>query len=133
MKNIFKKMLFLICCTVLIAAMALTYAGCENSEEASTPEESRVYTVKGEGETVFYFIAVGLDKKEACFEIRTNKETVGEALEELGLIEGEEGPYGIYVKTVNGETHDYNEDGKYWAFYINGTSAISGADSTKIT
>ena len=49
------------------------------------------------------------------------------------LIEGEEGPFGLYVKKVNGVEADFDKDGTYWAFYINGEYAMSGVDTTKIT
>ena len=52
---------------------------------------------------------------------------------ELGLIAGDDSEYGLYVKTVNGVTLDYDKDGKYWAFYINGEYASTGVDSTDIT
>ena len=58
---------------------------------------------------------------------------VGEALQELNLIDGEEGEYGLFVKTVNGITADYDTDGVYWAFYVNGEYATSGVDVTQIT
>ena len=37
------------------------------------------------------------------------------------------------MKTVNGITLDYDKDGKYWAFYVDGEYATSGVDSTPIT
>ena len=49
------------------------------------------------------------------------------------LIDGEVGEFGLYVKTVNGITADYDKDGKYWAFYINGEYAQPGVDSIEIT
>ena len=64
--------------------------------------------------------------------ISTDRQTVGEALLSYGLIDGEDGPYGLYIKTVLGETHDYDTDGYYWAFYIDGEYAMTGADSTQI-
>ena len=70
---------------------------------------------------------------ETQFEIHTDKEIVGEALLELELIAGEESEYGLYVKTVNGITADYDKDGVYWAFYVNGEYAQSGVTSTPIT
>ena len=73
------------------------------------------------------------DGNETQFEIHTDKETVGEALQELNLIDGEEGEYGLFVKTVNGITADYDADGVYWAFYVNGEYAASGVDVTQIT
>ena len=62
--------------------------------------------------------------------VNTDAETVGDALTELGILEGEEGPYGIYIKSINGVTADYDADGTYWAFYINGEYAMTGADVT---
>ena len=51
----------------------------------------------------------------------------------LELIAGDESEYGLYVKMVNGITADYDADGVYWAFYINGEYAATGVDSTPIT
>ena len=48
------------------------------------------------------------------------------------LISGEEGEYGLYVKTVNGVTADFDADGVYWAFYINDEYAQTSVDMTKI-
>ena len=45
---------------------------------------------------------------------------------------GEEGPYGIYVKAVNGIRADYDKDKVYWAFYVDGDYAVSGVDVTEI-
>ena len=69
---------------------------------------------------------------ETKFEIHTDETIVGKALLKLGLIAGEEQAYGLYVKTVNGVTVDYDKDGKYWAFYINDSYAMTGVDVTPI-
>ena len=66
------------------------------------------------------------------FTIHTNATTVGDALVSLGLIEGEEGQYGIYVKTVNGMLADWDVDQTYWAFYVNGEYGMNGVDKTDI-
>ncbi len=81
----------------------------------------------------FSFKVVDEEGKETAFEIHTEQKTVGAALLELELIAGEESTYGLYVKTVNGVTVDYDTDGKYWAFYVNGEYAATGVDSTDIT
>lgn len=133
-----KKLLSFILCFVLIAAMALFAAGCNDSETppASTPttaEKPENITVLGEGATTFYFNVVNKAGKVAHFEIHTDKAIVGEALQELKLIEGEQGDYGLYVKSVNGETLDYATDGMYWSFYLNGEYALTGVDQTDIT
>ena len=57
---------------------------------------------------------------------------MGEALLDQELIAGEDSDYGLYVKTVNGITVDYDTDGSYWAFYVNGEYASSGVDSTPV-
>ena len=72
------------------------------------------------------------DGNETNFVVSTDKETVGDALLELNLIEGDDREYGLYVKTVNGITADYDTDGTYWAFYVNGEYASTGVDSTPV-
>lgn len=146
-----KKWLSFILCVVLIAALALTVMGCtddtpeapetgdsaaegittEASSEGSTADPSAP-TVKGEGATVFYFNVVDKDGNQTKFEIHTDKTTVGEALLELGLIEGEQGDYGLYVKKVNGITADYDVDGTYWAFYVGDDYGMTGVDQTNV-
>lgn len=133
-----KKALSLLLLTVLIAAMALTSAGCGDNSDTKATESPVVttasgeVTVLGEGSKTFSFTVSDFDGKESAFHIHTDKEFVGEALMELELIAGDEGPYGLYVKTVNGITADFDKDGKYWAFYIDGEYAMSGVDVTKI-
>ena len=89
-------------------------------------------TVLGEGETTFLFTVVDKDGAETVFEIHTDKEIVGDALTELGLLTGEESVYGLFVKSVNGIVADYEVDKTYWAFYVNGEYAMSGVDTTTI-
>lgn len=151
------RMLSLVLCGVLIAALALTITGCNDKDpsvenqqgsqtaastattneatppatDGETSAESGV-TVKGEGATVFTFTVTNAEGQDTIFEIHTDKTVVGEALQELGLIDGEEGAYGLYVKTVNGLTVNYDTDGAYWAFYVNGEYAMTGVDKTNI-
>ncbi len=133
-----KKLLSFIVCIVLIAAMALITTGCTDNKknvEDTTPKSEAVQaeaTELGEGNTSFDFTVVDAEGKKTAFEIHTDKTTVGEALLELDLIAGDEGAFGLYVKTVNGLTVDYDTDGKYWAFYENGEYAMTGVDTTEI-
>ena len=142
-----KKLTSVILCMVLIVAMALGTTGCNGSTgkdtsssvgtEANQQTDSNASeagaSVLGTGSTEFSLAVVDQEGSETQFEIHTDKKTVGEALLELGLIAGEESEYGLYVKTVNGITVDYDKDGAYWAFYINGEYASSGVVSTEIT
>lgn len=84
----------------------------------------------GVGETDFTFEVHAPDGTVTTYLVSTDEATVGAALLNLGLIDGEESQYGLYVKTVNGIPLDYDKDHKYWAFYVNGTYAVSGVDST---
>ena len=86
----------------------------------------------GEGAKSFTFITTDLDKNETHYLIHTDAETVGEALQSFGLIEGDEGPYGLYVKVVCGLRMDYETDGHYWAFYCDGEYAMQGVDATTV-
>ena len=132
------KRLWLILCLALIAAIALTAFGCDTADRSEAPDttvngaETVAPTVMGEGATVFDFNVVDKDGNETKFEIHTDKTIVGDALQELGLIEGEQGDYGLYVKKVNGITADYNVDGTYWAFYVGDDYGMTGVDLTEI-
>lgn len=114
------KLVSILVCIVLVAAMALCITGC-----GSEPQEDAV-------EKSFTFLVVDPEGKETSFQITTSKSTVGEALMDEGLISGEEGPYGLYVLTVNGLTLKYEEDGMYWAFYEGENYAITGVELTPI-
>lgn len=129
----FKKLCSLCLCILLVAAMAIFTTACTKSNETPdvniTAEDMGVY---GQGEKSFSFFVTDKDGKEYCYSINTGKDKVGEALLELGLIDGEEGPYGLYVKTVKGVTIDYDTDGMYWAFYAGDQMAAQGVDQTEI-
>lgn len=144
-----KKFFSLLLCMMLTVAMAFSTTGCSgNNKESDAQTETQVEaeeqateqtdaqtdaTVLGEGQTVFTFNVTDADGNETNFEIHTDKETVGDALLELDLIAGEDSEYGLYVKTVNGITADYDKDQTYWAFYVNGEYAQTGVDSTNVT
>ena len=148
-KKCMKKLLSHILSTMLIVAMAFSMTACggsdtgknsENQDQVvgteqvsnTEAEEQNGVTVLGEGATVFTFVVVDGSGVETTFEIHTDETTVGEALLELELISGEDSEYGLYVKTVNGITADYNVDATYWAFYINDEMAMSGVDTTNV-
>lgn len=128
-KTFMQKLLCLIGCIVLIAAMALSFTGCGGS---TAPETTSAQTEAVAGIS-FQVVVTGVDGEETSFDVTTDKATVGEALLEKGLIAGEDGEYGLFVTTVNGVTLDWDKDQKYWAFYIDGEYAQTGVDSTNVT
>lgn len=122
----FQKILSFFLCIVLIAAVALFTFGC-NGQTTDSGETEAPQTPK-----TFTFIVVDADGQGTPFTVTSSKKTVGEALLDEGLIEGEDGPYGLYVKKVNGIVADYDVDQSYWSFNINGEYAMTGVDTTDI-
>lgn len=128
MKQFKNKLFASVLCMVLIVAMALSMTACTNnnaSDDANAGQEQVA-------SKSFTFEVVDKDGNTETFSITTDKTTVGEALLEEGLIAGENGQYGLYVTEVNGIVADYNVDGTYWAFYVDGAYASSGVDTTDI-
>ena len=133
---------------ILVIIMMLSLVSCDGFMQTTTTtfvptEEVKVpafwntakYTMDtelGEGSKTFMF-KVDAEGYAITFTIHTNATIVGDALVGLGLIAGEEGQYGLYVKTVNGMLADYDVDQTYWSFYENGEYAMSGVDTTNIT
>lgn len=148
----FAKMFSKIISLMLIAAVSLTLVSCDLGNK-ETPETSSTSggvsdvvsaeseasetsgddgSTVGEGETEFSFTATLLDGTEKTYTVKTDKTIVGDALVDAGLISGTEGDFGLYVDTVCGEYHKWEDDGKYWAFYIDGEYAMTGVDMTNI-
>ena len=115
----------------LSVLMLLSLAGCGggDGQSAGNTVVENGATI-GEGEKSFVTEVVDADGNTVRFTVQTNEKTVGEALQKLGVIDGEEGDYGLYIKTVNGITADFSKDNTYWAFYVDGEYAMTGADMT---
>ena len=125
MKNVMKsKVVLSVISLMLIVAMAFSFSACGNDGNTNN-DDAKV-------QKSFVFKVVDLDGSEKSFDIKTDATTVGEALLAEKLIAGEVGDYGLMVDTVNGVKYDYNTDGAYWAFYVNGEYAMSGVDTTDI-
>ena len=130
-----KKRFFAVISVIL--AFTVIFTACSDSNHEETPKATSTDSIAeikelGEGAISFDFEVSDIDGNTEKFIINTDKTTVGEALEELGVIKGTEGDYGIYVNEVNGIIADYNIDQTYWAFYINDAYASTGADVTPI-
>lgn len=95
--------------------------------DAAYTEDAEV----GEGDTTFYF-EVKVGSNRVTFTVNTDEVLVGNALIENGVIAGDDGPYGLYVKTVNGILADFDVNGAYWSFYVDGEYAMEGVDQTEI-
>ena len=118
----------------LTVLTVLALASCFNTVDAEGLWENATYRRDmelGKGANVIT-VVVAAGERSVTFTINTDKDTVGAALLEHELIAGEDGAYGLYVKTVNGILADYDIDQSYWSFYINGEYAMSGVDSTPV-
>ena len=113
-----KKSFCLLLCMMLIVAIVFCTTGCnrtKNQESQTTAESVQSVagerSVLGDGQTEFTFCVVDKDGNETEFE----------------------GPYGLYVQSVNGITADYDVDQTYWAFYVDDVYAENSVDLTEVT
>jgi hypothetical protein len=126
------KLLSLVLVFVLIAAAALTGCSGAPTETTAPTAPGGAVTELGEGSKTFELTVEDKEGVIHSYRIHTDEEMVGFALIKHELIEGEQGQYGMYIKSVLGQTLDYETDGMYWAFYVNGEYALTGVDQTPI-
>ena len=119
MKKQWKKLLPVIAMLAIVVVFLAVYIGTR--AETETGEKNIVVEVVHSDET----------SKE--FRYTTDAEYLREVLEEDGLIEGEEGQFGMYIKVVDGERAVYEEDNAYWAFYQGDEYANQSVDLTPIS
>ena len=120
--------------SIILALIFIVALSACNTVEKTGVWEDAVYRKDkelGSGEKTVT-VEVKAEDQTVTFTIHTDKATVGEALQEHELIEGDKGEFGLYIKKVNGITADYDVDRTYWAFYVNGEYAMSGVDLTTI-
>ncbi|MBQ8539563.1 MAG: DUF4430 domain-containing protein [Ruminococcus sp.] len=143
------KILSLVIALMMCLSMTTALCGC-NSDEAkeatATQVETKAETTDPLWEGAIYNEDVTLDKgattidvkvkageKAITVTINTDATNLEDALLGAGLVEGEEGAYGLFIKKVNGIVADYDEDQSYWAIYKDGEYLTTGANETAIT
>lgn len=141
----FKGFLSLCLVFALITAMALTMVSCDKNTDTTEatkgtlPTEAEKGTLPTEGEVpqalgTFTLTVTFADGSEQVKDYSFYEEgDLGKFLVENGIAEGEDGRYGLYIKSVLGEAHDYEVDQTYWAFYIDGEMAMTGVSDTALT
>ena len=117
---------------VLALVLVLVMVGCGQKDNGVVNGVAKDGATIGEGAKSFTMEVVDKDGGKVTFTVKTDADTVGKALLDQGVIAGEDSSYGLYVKTVNGTTLDYDTDGMYWAFYINGEYAQPGVAATGV-
>lgn len=103
-----KLVIAVLACVVLIGLAVAMYT-------AFGPKTSQ-------GEKAVTITVVDDQGEDTSYETNTDAEYLQGAMEDAeGLtFSGEESDYGLMVDTVNGVTADYDKDGAYWSFYVNG-------------
>lgn len=117
---------------LLLSVALLTFVGC--SEEVGDPWADAIYTedtALGTGACEF-FLEVERGEKKITITVKTDKEYLGDALLEVGVIEGTEGAYGLYIDKVNGMLASYEGDGAWWGLTVEGETAMSGVSAVKV-
>ena len=130
------KRKFLSLFAILVAFTAVTMlSGCSNNGaerlEAALQFNVEVQNI-GQGNTTFRFEVLDLEDNVLVWNVSTNETTVGDALLYLGLVSGDVSAFGLFVTEVNGIVADFGVDNTWWAFFIDGEMAMTGADATSI-
>lgn len=105
----------------LILALLMTvtvFAGCSQKGGSGDKKTVTVTVTHKDGST-----------KDFTYE--TTEEMLGAALASEGLIEGDDGQYGLFVTTVDGYKADGDNE-EWWCLTVDGESAMTGIDSTPI-
>ena len=130
MKQYLKKVsAILLALTVIFSLAACAPVGDEQKDPAGVVTNGATV---GTGAKTFAVEVTDSEGKVTAFTVKTDETTVGAALLALEIIAGEDSQYGLYVKTVNGITADYDKDQTWWGFYVDGALAPAGVDTTDI-
>jgi len=108
---------------ILLAAVVITaFAACGGND---APGNATVLPPVGEGGVAITLLVTMPDGTRTSRQVRTDRETLGQALREANIIVCDEAGF---VFSVDGVEADYNVDQSYWAFYIGGEYATHGVD-----
>ena len=127
------KKILSITLTVLMLSVMVFAVSCVDRNGGGSGE--MIYTedtTLGTGSTTFTLVVEHINDKKVTFTINTNKTILSDALVEVGILEGHNSTYGLYIDAVNGVTHDYDTDQTYWAIYEGDNYASTGVDVISI-
>lgn len=115
-----KKTKIIVAIVALIAVIA-AMAGVYFVTRPDTNEGSKAIVVE----------VVSKDETSKDFKIKTDREYLGEALQDEKLVEGTMSEYGLFITTVDGYTAD-NSKQEWWCITKGGEQVNTGADTTPI-
>lgn len=131
-----KKFLALMLAVLLVASLA----ACSFSKKVSDSVEKGLENAgvleespePNTGKATFTVIVVYQDGTEKEFSYTTEEAYVGPVLMAEGLLQGNEGPYGLEITHVDGVQAIYDTDKAYWAVYEGDQYAMQGIDTTPV-
>lgn len=100
-------------------------APAETASEEAAPAQAEADQV-----TIVVAVRHG-DESVSEFTITTESLNLRGALEQEALIQGDETEFGLFVKTVDGETADDSQQ-QWWCFTRDGEMLMTGVDDTEI-
>ena len=110
---------------IAVIALVAVIAGMLGVYFATRPETTQ-------GSKTFTVTVVHGDGTSKDFTYSTDEEYLGAVLTAEELIEGEQGPYGMMINAVDGETASWDENHSYWALYVGEEYAVTGIDMTPV-
>lgn len=119
--------LLLLLCLALPTLVACMGGGADLWADAIYTEDVALGTGACE-----FLVDIEVGEKSITLTVKTDKEYLGDALLELGIIEGTEGPYGLYIDKVNGILASFEGDGAWWGLTVNGETSMSGVSAVKV-
>jgi len=113
---------------IILAAVALVvviaiFAGVYVATRPDTIQGAKTITVT----------VVHKDGTQKDFICHTDEEYLGAVLLAEEIVEGEQGEFGLYFNTADGETADYDVDGGWWQIFEGEEAAMTGADGIVVT
>ena len=120
---------------LLSLLLLFCFAGCREKTPTELLWSDAIYTedtALGSGQ-ITISLTVTAGEKSVVLTLSSDKNNLAQVLQETALVEGEDGPYGLYVKKVNGILADYDVDQTYWALYCNDQRADTGVSGVTVT
>ncbi len=118
-KNNKKLLLIIIPVVIILALVAIFYLAKPGTNKGA--KSITITVVDNSGASTEY-------------KLNTDAEYLRQAMEETEELtfSGDESEFGMMVTEINGLVADYNVDGSYWAFYVNGDYCQYGIDTQPV-
>ena len=126
-----KRMLLILTAAALAAMLAACGAAPANdAAPETTTEPFTIHEVAGETPFV---VGVVVDNMEIMqWQLSTDQVYLADALLEIGLVEGDEGPRGLMITRVAGIRADFELDQAWWQVLVNGEASLVGVSQIEI-